>query len=105
MYGREVKEVHEYPNCVRLRFVKQKSDCYNTNKKDKIDRLRQQQRMFNKSIQCTQTCEVMLLDHSIEPGVQPTLCQMIMEINSMKYLGTPLFHSVDLDKQGSGFVF
>jgi hypothetical protein len=104
MYGRAVKEVHEYPNGVRLRFVKQKSDCYNTNKKGKIDRLRQRQQMFNKSIQQTQTWDIMLLDHSIEPGVQPTLCQMIMETNSRKYPGTPLFHSVDLDKQGSGFV-
>lgn len=105
MYGRAVKEVHEYPNGVRLRFVKQKSDCYNTNEKGKIDRLRQRQQMFNKSIQRTQTWDIMLLDHSIEPGVQPTLRQMIMETNSRKYPGTPLFHSVDLDKQGSGFVF
>jgi hypothetical protein len=105
MYGRQVKEVHEYPNGVRLRFVKQKSDCYNTNEKGKIDRLRQRQQMFNKSIQRTQTWDIMLLDHSVEPGVQPTLRQMIMEMNSRKFPGTPLFHSVDLDKQGSGFVF
>jgi hypothetical protein len=105
MYGRAVKEVHEYPNGVRLRFVKQKSDCYNTNEKGKIDRLRQRQQLFNKSIQRTQTWDIMILDHSIEPGVQPTLRQMIMEINSRKFPGTPLFHSVDLDKQGSGFVF
>jgi hypothetical protein len=105
MYGREVREVHEYPNGVRLRFVKQKSDCYNTNEKGKIDRLRQRQQLFNKSIQRTQTWDIMLLDHSVDPGVQPTLRQMIMEINSRKFPGTPLFHSVDLDKQGSGFVF
>jgi hypothetical protein len=105
MYGRAVKEVHEYPNGVRLRFVKQKSDCYNTNEKGKIDRLRQRQQLFNKSIQRTQTWDIMLLDHSVDPGVQPTLRQMIMEINSRKFPGTPLFHSVDLDKQGSGFVF
>jgi hypothetical protein len=105
MYGRQVKDVHEYPNGVRLRFVKQKSDCYNTNEKGKIDRLRQRQQLFNKSIQRTQTWEIMLLDHSVKPGEQPTLRQMIMEINSRKYPGTPLFHSVDLDKQGSGFVF
>ncbi len=47
----------------------------------------------------------MLLDHSVQPGEQPTLQQMIMEVNSRKCPGTPLFHSVDLDKQGSGFVF
>jgi hypothetical protein len=105
MYGRDVKEVHEYPNGVRLRFVKQKSDCCNTNEKGKIDWLRKRQQMFNKSIQRTQTWEIMLLDHSIDPGVQPTLRQMIMEMQSRKYPGTPLFHSVDLDKQGSGFVF
>jgi hypothetical protein len=105
MYGRAVKDVHEYPNGVRLRFVKQKSDCYNTNEKGKIDRLRQRQQMFSKSIQRFQTWEIMILDHSIEPGVHPTLRQMIMETTSRKYPGTPLFHSVDLDKQGSGFVF
>jgi uncharacterized membrane protein len=105
MYGRDVKGVHDYPNGVRLRFVKQKSDCCNTNEKAKIDRLRKRQQMFNKSIQRTQTWDIMLLDHSIEPGVHPTLRQMIMEMTSRKYPGTPLFHSVDLDKQGSGFVF
>jgi hypothetical protein len=105
MYGRDVKEVHEYPNGVRLRFVKQKSDCCNTNEKGKIDRLRKRQQMFNKSIQRFQTWEIMLLDHSVDPGVQPTLRQMIMDMHSKKYPGTPLFHSVDLDKQGSGFVF
>lgn len=105
MYGRDVKEVHEYPNGVRLRFVKQKSDCCNTNEKGKIDRLRKRQQMFNKSIQRTQTWDIMLLDHSIEPGVQPTLRQMIMDMHSKKYPGTPLYHSIDLDKQGSGFVF
>jgi hypothetical protein len=105
MYGRDVKGVHEYPNGVRLRFVKQKSDCCNTNEKAKIDRLRKRQQMFNKSIQRSQTWDIMLLDHSVQPGVQPTLRQMIMEMTSRKYPGTPLFHSVDLDKQGSGFVF
>jgi hypothetical protein len=105
MYGRAVKEVHEYPNGVRLRFVKQKSDCYNINEKGKIDRLRQRQQLFNKTIQRTLTWDIMTLDHSIEPGVQPTLRQMIMEITSRKYSGIPLYHSVDLDKQGSGFVF
>jgi hypothetical protein len=105
MYGRDVKEIHEYPNGVRLRFVKQKSDCYNTNEKSKIDRLRKRQQLFNKSIQRTQTWDIMSLDHSVESGVQPTLRQMIMEMMSRQYPGTPLFHSVDLDKQGSGFVF
>lgn len=103
-FGRKIKETHEYPNGIRMRFVKNKSDALNTVEAAKLDRLRERQKVFLKSIQTCETEDIVQLDYSPTDG-EPTLRQMIMNIKSNKYTATPLFHSVDLDWRGEGHIF
>ena len=103
-YGKEIQATDYYPNGIRLRFIKAKKDAVNAKERAKLDKLRERQKAFLTTIQTTQTWDIVQLDYSAAPG-QPTLRQMIMEITSEQYPGTPLFHSVDLDWRGEGYVF
>ena len=103
-YGKEIQPTDYYPNGIRLRFIKAKKDAVNAKERAKLDKLRERQKTFLTTIQTTQTWDIVQLDYSAAPG-QPTLRQMIMEITSEQFPGTPLFHSVDLDWRGEGYVF
>ena len=103
LYSRAIKTVKDYPNGVRLRFVKMRKAGVNTVEKSKMDKLRERQKTFLSNV-CTARCEdIVMLDYSKHPGVIPTLRQMIMDLKSSgsEY---PLFHSVDLDWRLEGFT-
>jgi hypothetical protein len=101
-FGRNLKDLTEYPNGIRLRFVKNKKDAINAIEKGKIDRLRARQNSFLQNIISSVSWDIVQLDYSPKPS-QPTLRQMIMSIKSKD--DVPLFHCVDLDWRGDGFVF
>ena len=71
--------------------------------KAKVDKIRDRQKAFLKSICRSITEDLMCID--LAYGDDPTLKQMIMQIKSKKYPGVPLFHAVDLDWRALGFVF
>ena len=102
-FGRARKDICEYPNGVRIRFVKNKKDALNAIEKGKLDRLRARQQLFLSKIQSHETWSILQLDYSSAAGV-PTLRQMIMGL-TVGEDDTPLFHSVDLDWKGVGYVF
>jgi hypothetical protein len=102
-FGKNTKNPKAYPNGIRLRFVKNKKDAINTTEKGKIERLRARQKVFLENVLSIATWDVIQLDYSPEAS-QPTLRQMIMDLTS-KDDETPLFHCVDLDWKGEGFVF
>ena len=105
LYGRTNKSSINYPNGVRLRYVKLKKDALNSEEKGKLDKLRNRQMNFLKSIKSSTPYEVLQLDYSPEVGKAPTLHQMIMSLKSSTKLNTPIFHCVDMDWQEDGFVF
>ena len=49
-YCRTIKETSEYPNGLRLRFLKRKADAINIKEKGKIDAVRRRQQLFLKGI-------------------------------------------------------
>lgn len=102
-FGRARKDICEYPNGVRVRFVKNRKDALNTTEKGKLDRLRARQQLFLSTIQTHETWDILQLDYCSTPG-SPTLRQMIMGL-TVGEQDTPIFHSVDLDWQGVGYVF
>lgn len=102
--GSTNKPVSQYPNGIRLRFVKNKSDTINPTEKAKIDKLRERQKLFTRDIITSTTFDIVQLDYARQNG-NPTLRQMIMHIKSKKRPQTPLFHSVDLDWKGEGYAF
>ena len=103
-FGRDRKDNSEYPNGVRVRFVKQRKDALGLAEKGKLDRLRSRQQLFLKSIQTTETWDIVQLDYNCGNSGAPTLRQMIMGLTTGQKK-TPLFHSVDLDWKGVGYVF
>ena len=102
-FGRSRKDICEYPNGVRVRFVKNRKDALNSTEKGKLDRLRARQQLFLSTIQTHETWDILQLDYCSTPG-SPTLRQMIMGL-TVGEDNTPIFHSVDLDWQGVGYVF
>ena len=91
LYSRKMKAVREYPNGIRLRYVKVKKSAVNMIEKSKMDKLRGRQKDFLKSI-CSSTHDDMIqLDYSKDAGNIPTLRQMIMDLKS-KDTNFPLFH-------------
>ena len=105
LYSRSIKSVNDYPNGIRMRFVKLKKDAINMKEKSKLDKLRERQRQFVASICSQVTYEILQLDYSKEEGIIPTLRQMIMSITSKNDGITPLFHCVDMDWMQEGFTF
>ena len=103
-YARDKKDINEYPNGIRLRFVKLKKDCVNAKEKAKVDKLRERQRIFTENICSIDTNDIVQIDYAAAASNEPTLRQMIMSINS-KDTTTPLFHCVDLDWRGQGYTF
>jgi hypothetical protein len=102
-FGRNIKNPDSYPNGIRLRFVKNKRDGINAIEKSKIDKLRARQKAFLQNIVTSTTWEILQLDYA-PIQTQPTLRQMIMELTTEEG-NIPLFHCVDLDWSGEGFVY
>ena len=103
-FGRDRKDSSEYPNGVRVRFVKHRKDALNAREQGKLDRLRARQQMFLSKIVSHESWDILQLDYNPGPEGSPTLRQMIMGLT----VGTddsPLFHSVDLDWKGVGYVY
>jgi hypothetical protein len=101
-FGREIKDQREYPNGIRLRFVKNKRDGINSIEKGKIEKLRARQKAFLSNIASKETWDMIQLDYSNSDN-EPTLRQMIMSLKSTTEI--PLFHCVDLDWSGNGYIF
>ena len=104
LYGRSIRDPAEYPNGIRLCYVKLKTSAVNHVEKSKMDRLRNRQKDFLASIASISTSEIIQLDYSSKAGVIPTLRQMIMSLRSHK-TNAPIFHCVDLDWRNEGFTF
>ena len=105
LYPRTMVNTHLYPNGIKLRFVKNKSDAINIPEKRKIDKLRARQEKFSKTVRKIENWDIMMLDTPSSDFLVPSLRQMIMSIPSKVKPGTSLFHSVDLDWKGSGFNY
>jgi hypothetical protein len=101
-FGRNLKTLKEYPNGIRLRFVKNKTDAINSAEKSKIEKLRARQKFFLNHIVSAETWDIVQLDYASKSH-EPTLRQMIMAIKNKN--DVPLFHCVDLDWRGEGYVF
>ena len=59
-------------------------------------------------IRKTSNYDIIELDYqasSNSEDMNPSLCQMLMSICSTENSNVPLFHSVDLDYMGSGYIF
>ena len=104
LYSRQIKDSSEYPNGIRLRFVKMKKAGVNQIEKSKMEKLRQRQKAFLDTVTSHTSHDIIQLDYSSKAGKEPTLRQMIMSIKS-KNTGFPLFHCVDMDWKREGFVF
>ena len=102
-FGRHRKDICKYPNGVRVRFVKNRRDALNASERGKLDRLRSHQQLFLSKIQSYETWDILQLDYSSGPAGTHTLRQMIMGLTVDE--DTPLFHNVDLDWKGVGYVF
>jgi hypothetical protein len=102
-FGRNIKKLTDYPNGIRLRFVKNKNDGINNIEKGKIEKLRARQKAFLATIVSKETWDMIQIDYASAPN-QPTLRQMIMELKSAD-VDIPLFHCVDLDWSGNGYIF
>ena len=103
-YCRTIKDTSEYPNGLRLRFVKRKADAINIKEKGKIDALRRRQQLFLKGIRSSTSHDINQIDYSSNRGKEPTLRQMIMNIKQHGS-NVPLFHNVDLDWKGEAYNF
>ena len=103
-YCKTIKDTNEYPNGLRLRFVKRKTDAINVKEKGKIDALRRRQQLFLKGIRTSTSHDINQIDYSSNSGIEPTLRQMIMNIKQNN-TNAPLFHGVDLDWKGEAYNF
>jgi hypothetical protein len=101
-FGRTMKP-KDYPNGVRLRFVKNKKDGINSTEKSKIEKLRARQQAFLNNIVSTTTWDIVQLDYSSSPN-EPTMRQMIMALKTSDN-NIPLYHCVDLDWKAEGYIF
>lgn len=101
-FGRNMQP-KDYPNGIRLRFVKNKKDGINSIEKSKIEKLRARQQSFLSNIQSTSTWDIIQLDYAPSPD-DPTLRQMLMAMTTADS-NIPLFHCVDLDWRGEGYIF
>ena len=104
-FGKKIRPVQELPNGIRLRFIKSMRNALNTREKGKIEVLIARQKAFLNTIVQSANWDILTLDYSEEEGVQPTLRQMIMSLNTRDDKSVPLFHNVDLDWQGRGYIF
>jgi hypothetical protein len=93
----------DYPNGIRLRFVKNKKDGINSTEKSKVEKLRARQQSFLNNIVSTETWDIVHLDYASSSD-EPMMRQMIMALKTSEK-NIPLFHCVDLDWKGEGYVF
>ena len=105
LYPRKLQPTHTYPNGIKMRFVKNKSDAINIPEKRKIDKLRARQEKFSKKIKKIENWDILMLDTPASAGMTPSLRQMIMSIPSKVQPGASLFHAVDLNWRGSGYNY
>ena len=103
LYGRTTED-NVKPNGVKFRFVTLRSSATSRSSITKLTRLRARQKKFLSKICQSSSWDILLLDHTIRDGT-PTLRQLIMNLKSTEYDKVHLFHSVDLDYNGDGFVF
>jgi hypothetical protein len=94
-FERNIKNLTDYPNDIRLRFIKNKSDSINYIEKGKIEKLHARQKAYLPNIVSIKTWDIIQLDYPSEPN-KPMLHQMIMTLTTSKN-DIPLFHCVDLD--------
>ena len=104
-FGKKISSVQELPNGIRLRFIKSMRSVLNTREKGKIEVLVARQKAFLNTIKQSANWDILTLDYSEDEGVQPTLRQMIMALKTREDDSVPLFHNVDLDWQGRGYIF
>ena len=105
LYPRKLMATHLYPNGIKMRFVKNRSDALNIPEKRKIDKLRARQEKFSKSIRKIENWDILMLDTPATDGMTPSLRQMIMSIPSRTKPGTSLFHAIDLNWRGNGYNY
>ena len=98
------KHVSQFPNGIRLRFVKCIGDAISTHESGKLAKLRERQKNFLTSILTTKNQDMINLD-SLERGNTLTLRQAIMSLESRQFKDTSIFHAVDLDWKGDGYIF
>lgn len=103
LYGRSTSQ-EDKPNGVKFRFVTLRSAATNRSFITKLDRLRIRQKTFSTKICQTSSWDPVHLDHIVRDGTC-SLRNYIMSILSSEYEDIGLFHSVDLDYNGDGFVF
>jgi hypothetical protein len=101
-FGCNLKSLKEYPNGICLRFVKNKKDAINSAEKSKIEKLRARQKFFLSNIISAEMWDIVQLDYSAQSH-ELTLRQMIMALKNKN--DVPLFHCIDLDWRGDGYVF
>lgn len=104
-YTRTVHDPSHYPNELVMRYIKLKSDCYDTASRRKVDKARIRQKAFTQNIVSYPVPSIVVLDEfkSVDPDVTegPTLRQMIMQCKAKD--GRPLYHGVDLDYLGNTY--
>ena len=104
-FGKKFRTVQELPNGIRVRFIKSMRNALNTREKGKLEVLIARQKAFLTTISQSANWDILTLDYSADEGVEPTLRQMIMSLKTKEDESIPLFHNVDLDWQGRGYIF
>ena len=104
LYGRTNSKNIIKPNGVKFRFVTLRSSATSRSSITKLTRLRTRQKKFLSKICQSSSWDIVFLDHTIRKTT-PTLRNLIMNLKSTEYEDVHLFHSVDLDYNGDGFVF
>jgi hypothetical protein len=104
LYGRKTTENSSKPNGVNFRFVTLRSSATSRASITKLDRLRVRQKRFLTKICQSSSWDIVHLDHTIRRNTK-SLRHHIMSLKSLEYESVSIFHSVDLDYNGDGFVF
>ena len=104
LYGRSKKDETDTPNGIKFRFVTLRSTATNRTSITKLDRLRVRQKKFITKICQNSSWDIVHLDRIIREDTC-SLRSYIMNLFSSEYKDIALFHSVDLDYNGDGFIF
>lgn len=109
-YNKRNRAPEEYPNGIRLRFVKSIDDCINRRDQAKVLQLKSKQKSYLQAVRTTTSYEIEQIDYAgdIPEGNENefyTLRQMIMSLKTDEDETVPLFISVDLDWKKEGHTF
>ena len=105
IYGRKnLNDNTGKPNFINFRFVTLRSSATNRSSITKLDRVRIRQKRFLSKICQNSSWDIVHLDRVIRENTC-TLRTYIMTLLSSEYEDVSLFHSVDLDYNGDGFIF